>query len=247
MRDIFISLVIPAYNEASIIESTVKSALEYLSGEFSQYELIIANDGSTDGTGDMVRSIDDSHLRIVEHFPNRGKGSAVREGALAARGQIVAYTDADLAYGLQVIGQMADKLEQSGSAAVIGSRRLHPDGYAEYPPLRLIASRCFGLVTGAIAGFGYDTQCGIKLFRGDVSREIFSRCTSDGFAFDFEVMMLCDALGGNRVEQFPVSIVNFRDSKVNVASDSIKMLRDVFRIKMRVKRLMREERGDEAE
>ena len=247
MRDTFISLVIPAYNEATIIESTVKSALEYLSGEFSQYELIIANDGSTDGTGDIVRKIEDSHLRFVEHFPNRGKGSAVREGMLAAEGQIVAYTDADLAYGLQVIGQMADKLEESGAAAVIGSRRLHPDGYAEYPALRLLASRCFGKITGTIAGFGYDTQCGIKLFRGDVSRKIFSRCVNDGFAFDFEVMMLCDALGGNRVEQFPVSIVNFRDSKVNVASDSIKMLRDVFRIKKQVKRLMKEECGDEAE
>lgn len=246
MRNIFISLVIPAYNEAAIIENTVEQALEYLSREFSEYELIIADDGSTDGTADKVRAIKDSHLRLVSHFPNRGKGSAVREGVLAARGELTAYTDADLAYGLEVVGHMADKLLSSRADAVIGSRRLHPEGYAEYPPVRLLASRCFGFVTGTIAGFHYDTQCGIKLFFSDAAGEIFSRCENDGFAFDFEVMMLCEALG-RAVEQFPVSIINFRDSKVNVVRDSLRMLRDVFSIRARVNALMRKERNNGAQ
>jgi len=246
MRNIFISLVIPAYNEAAIIENTVEQALEYLSCEFSEYELIIADDGSTDSTVEKVRAVKDGHLRLVGHFPNRGKGSAVREGVLAARGGLTAYTDADLAYGLEVVGHMADKLLETGADAVIGSRRLHPEGYAEYPPVRLLASRCFGFVTGTIAGFHYDTQCGIKLFSSDAAREIFSRCENDGFAFDFEVMMLCESLG-RAVEQFPVSIINFRDSKVNVVRDSLRMLRDVFSIRTRVNSLMRKERNNGAQ
>lgn len=246
MRNIFISLVIPAYNEAAIIENTVRQALEYLSREFSEYELIISDDGSTDGTADRVKGIEDSHLRLVGHSPNRGKGSAVREGVLAAKGVLTAYTDADLAYGLEVIGHMADKLLETGADAVIGSRRLHPEGYAEYPPVRLLASRCFGFVTGTISGFRYDTQCGIKLFSSDAAKEVFSRCENDGFAFDFEVMMLCEALK-RPVEQFPVSIINFRESKVNVVRDSLRMLRDVFRIRTRVNALMRKERGNGAQ
>lgn len=241
MRDIFFSLVIPAYNEAAIIRDTVNSSLKYLAEEFSQYELIIVDDGSTDGTADIVRGIDDPHLRLVGHFPNRGKGAAVRRGVMAAAGEVVACTDADLAYGLEVLGPMSDMLTETGADAVIGSRRLHPRGYEEYPALRLLASRCFGLITGVVAGFDFDTQCGIKLFSGQMSKKIFSRCENDGFAFDFEAMMLCVGLGGV-VKQFPVSVVNFRFSKVNVIRDSIRMLRDVFRIRVRVRRLLREER-----
>lgn len=238
MRDMFISVVIPAYNEAAIIESTIRQTLSYLAGEFSEYELIISDDGSTDNTKELALAVEDPRLRVTGHFPNKGKGAAVRDGVLAAGGDIVLYTDADLAYGLEVIGHMADKLRETGAQAVIGSRRLHPDGYAEYPPIRLLASRCFSFLTGTIAGFRYDTQCGIKAFSAAAAEEVFSLCDCDGFAFDFEVMMLCNAFK-MRVEQYPVSIINFRDSKVNVLRDSLKMLADVFRIRKDVKSRMK--------
>lgn len=238
MQDIYVSLVVPAYNEAAIIENTIAQLLEYLDRGFSQYELIISDDGSTDNTKNLVESIANPHLRCVGHFPNRGKGCAVREGVLTAKGKVVVYTDADLAYGTVAIGRLVEKLLEDRTDIAIGSRKLHPDGYADYPPIRLLASRCFSLVTGIFAGFSYDTQCGLKAFTLKAAREIFSRCETDGFAFDFELMMLAQRLGCS-VTQLPVSIVNHRESKVNVLRDSIKMMGDLIKIRRSVNKRLR--------
>jgi hypothetical protein len=109
------------------------------------------------------------------------------------------------------------------------------EGFADYPPLRLLASRTFSFITGVFAGFHYDTQCGLKAFTADAAEKIFSRCETDGFAFDFEVLML--AAGMNmKIGQIPVKIINHRNSKVNVLRDSIRMFGDVARIRSSVKR-----------
>ena len=206
-----ISLVIPAYNEEKIIGETIKSALTFLENKFSSYELIISDDGSTDGTRKIVESYGDKHIRLAGHFPNKGKGAAIRDGVLAASGKIIAYTDADLAYGLEAIGELTECLKNTGADAVIGSRKLHPQGYEDYPAIRLLASRCFGFITGTIAGFRYDTQCGIKVFKEEAAKKIFALCDTDGFAFDFEVMMIAEKLR-LKIEQFPVMIINHRES-----------------------------------
>lgn len=229
------SLVVPAYNEAQIIEDTIRTLLLYLDRHFSDYELIISDDGSTDDTKAIAMGVGDPHLRCIGHMPNKGKGAAVREGILAAGGDIIAYTDADLAYGVDVIEKLAGQVEQ-GYDVVVGSRKLHPEGYADYPPLRLLASKCFSFVTGVLAGFHYDTQCGLKAYRAPAARQIFSRCETDGFAFDFEAIMIAVKLGLT-VGQLPVKIENHRESKVHVFSDSFRMLRDVVRIRRRVNKL----------
>ena len=228
-----ISLVIPAYNEAQIIASTAEAALAFLSAHYDDYELIISDDGSTDDTRAIVGGIGDERLRLAGHMPNRGKGSAVREGVLAAEGDVIVCTDADLAYGLEVIPGLVG-LTDEGAALAIGSRWLHSDGYADYPPLRRAASRTFHFMAGHMAGFSYDTQCGIKAYSRAAAREIFSRCECDGFAFDFEVLMLADKLG-LKIAEYPVKIVNHRDSKVRVFRDSLRMFRDICRIKSAIK------------
>ena len=235
------SLVVPAYNEALIIGSTVKTILEYLETTFSDYELIISDDGSTDETRAIVENIEDSHLICIGHTPNKGKGAAVREGILAAGGGIIVCTDADLAYGVEILGKIAQQIADGEYDLVIGSRKLHPEGYADYPPLRLVASRCFSSITGKLAGFRYDTQCGLKAYTAPAARQIFSRCVTDGFAFDFEAMMIASKLGLN-VGQLPVKIENHRDSKVRVLSDSLKMLKDVVGIRRRVDKTWRKEK-----
>jgi dolichyl-phosphate beta-glucosyltransferase len=244
MKDTKLSLVIPAYNEAAIIENTVQSALAYLGRYFEDYELIIADDGSTDDTRALVRGIADKHLRIVGHRPNQGKGSAVREGILAASGEVIVYTDADLAYGLEAVGELAALLRSKNAQLAIGSRKLHPEGYEDYPLIRLLASRLFSFLSGLLAGFRYDTQCGLKAFTAEAALEIFTRCETDGFAFDFEAMMLAKALR-LRVVQLPVKIINHRDSKVSVLRDSVRMFGDILRIRNAVqKRLKGERTGD---
>lgn len=229
-----ISLIIPAYNEAEIIADTIAQALEMLRRRFSDYELIIADDGSTDGTKEIVRQINEPALRLVSYTPNKGKGCAVRQGMLVAEGNYVAYTDADLAYGTEAVGDIIDKLVSDNADLAIGSRKLHPDGYADYPPLRLLASRAFSLITSLFAGFDYDTQCGIKAYTQNAAMQVFTRCETDGFAFDFEAVMLARGLGFS-VTQLPVTIINHRESKVNVLRDSAKMFGDIIRIRRRVR------------
>jgi len=230
-----VSLVIPAYNEEKIIRSTIETALCFLGKNFSDYEIIIDDDGSTDETKAIVEGLLESHIRCVSHFPNRGKGCAVREGMLVADGDIIVYTDADLAYGIEAVGKIARALESGENDIAIGSRKLHPDGYRGYPRTRLIASRLFSFLTGRIAGFHYDTQCGLKAFTREAAAEIFRRCETDGFAFDFEVMMYAEGLS-LRVTQLPVMVVNHRDSTVSVARDSIKMFGDILNIRRTVRR-----------
>ncbi len=242
MQEKKISLVIPAYNEAIIIKKTVETALRFLERYCSDYELIISDDGSTDKTKEIVENINDEHLRCVSHFPNRGKGSAVREGILASCGEIIVYTDADLAYGIEAVGELMDKLLSEDTDIAIGSRKLHPEGYEDYPLIRLMASRFFSFLTGLLAGFRYDTQCGLKAFTAKAASLVFSNCETDGFAFDFEVMMLAK---GKKltVAQLPVKIINHRDSKVAVLRDSIKMFVDIVKIRSAVKRRLKGETG----
>lgn len=230
-----LSLVIPAYNERVLIEDTVKTVSARLAAIDPNYELIVVDDGSTDGMADLLRPLENEHLRLEGYSPNRGKGCAVRVGMLSARGDYVFCTDADLAYGLDNIAPMLAKLEETGCDLVIGSRRLNPEGYKDYPPLRLLTSKCFGFLVRILSGLPYDTQCGIKGYTHAAARSLFSRCVTDGFAFDFEVLLRARKTGMS-IEQEAVSIVNHRDSKVNLLRDSARMFRDLLRIRGQVNR-----------
>lgn len=228
-----LSVVIPVYNEALIAADTARALADYLDGFFpgGEYELIFSDDGSTDDTAKILQQIAHPHLRLVGHKPNKGKGAAVRDGVLAARGKYVLFTDCDLAYGTEVIGRFYTALKESDADAAIGSRRLHGDGYAGYTFLRKLASKTFYKTVALLVGFIYsDSQSGIKCFKTELAQKIFAQCKIDGFAFDLEVMMLY-AKSGAKVLELPVTIVNHRASKVNVFRDTFRMLRDVLKIK----------------
>lgn len=229
-----ISLVIPAYNESGIIMDTIQTVSARLAELTAEYEVLVVDDGSTDGMAELVRGCGDPRVRLEGYASNRGKGCAVRTGMLAAQGDLILCTDADLAYGVDVFAGLLERLRTGEADLVIGSRRIGGEGYKNYPPLRILMSKCFGLLSHMISGLPYDTQCGIKAYRRQAARAIFSRCTTDGFSFDFEVLMRADRLG-LKVEQIPVSVINFRESKVNVVRDSARMFRDVFRIRKKVR------------
>lgn len=229
-----ISLVIPAYNESGIIMDTIQTVSARLAELTAEYEVLVVDDCSTDGMAELVRGCGDPRVRLEGYASNRGKGCAVRTGMLAAQGDLILCTDADLAYGVDVFAGLLERLRTGEADLVIGSRRMGGEGYKNYPPLRILMSKCFGLLSHMISGLPYDTQCGIKAYRRQAARAIFSRCTTDGFSFDFEVLMRADRLG-LKVEQIPVSVINFRESKVNVVRDSARMFRDVFRIRKKVR------------
>ena len=231
------SLCIPMYNEASIIKDTANTLHEYMSANFEDYEILFSNDGSKDDCGKIVEEMNLPNVRVVGYEQNMGKGYAVRTAMLAAEGDVIMFTDADLAYGTDVIMQVYDTFAANPDAQmVIGSRNLHKDGYEGYTFIRKIASKAYIKVLSIIGGFKLsDSQCGCKAFRGDAAKKIFSRCEVNRFAFDFECILWAVKFGMKIVEM-PVKIINHRESKVNVLRDSFKMVRDILKMKKRIKK-----------
>ena len=233
-----VSLVIPMYNESSIIDVAIKTFSEYLKSKYEDWELIFVDDGSKDGCGDAVRKASETEPRIrLEGYPdNRGKGCAVRTGMLAAKGDIVVFTDCDNAYGEDAVGRMIDMFSESKADIIIGSRNLSKDGYKDYTFIRKLASKTYIKVIGIVAGFKFsDAQSGIKGFRREAAQKVFRNCEVDSFAFDLEAIMIAQK-AGFKIEEMPVTIINHRESKVRVLRDAFKMLSDVRKMKKRIKK-----------
>ena len=233
-----ISLCIPMYNESSIIADTAKTLHEYMSANFESYEILFSNDGSKDGCDKIVEDMHLPNVRVVGYPVNQGKGCAVRTALLAAEGDIVMFTDADLAYGCDVIKQVYNEFAAHPNAdMVIGSRNLNKDGYEGYTFIRKLASKTYIKVLCLAGGFKLsDSQCGCKAFTRETVQAIFPRCEVNGFAFDFEAILWATKMKKVIVET-PVKIINHRESKVNVIKDTFKMLRDLRKMKKRIKKV----------
>ncbi len=232
-----ISVIIPMYNESKIIEETAKALSSYMDGHFDDYEIIFSDDGSTDGCRSIVDGLQLPRVRTVGYEKNRGKGSAVRHAMLAAKGELRLFTDADLAYGTEPIARAYEQMARTPSADILlGSRNIGKDGYERYTFMRKIMSKLYIRVLCIVGGFKMsDSQCGFKAFRGECAEEIFSKCTVDGFAFDFEAILR--ATNKNKIFcEMPVKIVNHRESTVRPLRDAFKMLGDLRRIKKNVKK-----------
>ncbi len=241
-----ISVIIPMYNESSIIEDSIKQFQTYMEKTFEDFELIFVDDGSKDGCSEAVKAVEGKlkGVRLIRYEQNRGKGYAVRTGMLAAESDIAMFTDCDIAYGVDVIKNVYDffandnekvKKGEKRTSVVVGSRNLTKDGYEGYTFIRKLASKIYIKVLCITAGFKLsDSQCGMKGFRTEDAKKIFSECETDGFAFDFEVLLTAKSKGF-KMDEIPVKIINHRESKINVVSDTFKMLGDLMRIKRRVK------------
>lgn len=232
-----VSLIIPMYNESLIAEDAVRTFSEYMTSAFEDFELIFVDDGSTDTCSEPVlaASEKDGRIRLVRYTPNHGKGYAVRAGVAAAEGDYIAFTDCDNAYGTEAVGRLFAALEESGADIVVGSRNLSKDGYDGYTFIRKLASKTYLRFIGVMAGFRLsDSQCGIKGFRRDAAKKIFRNCEVDRFAFDLEVLMIGKKLGCTTAEM-PVKIINHRESTVNLVKDATRMIRDVQKMKKRIK------------
>lgn len=233
-----ISVCIPMYNESAIIEKNASILQSYMAKRFGKdnFEVIFFDDGSKDNSFDLVSNLKLDNVRVLRTVENHGKGSAVRRAMLAANGDIAMFTDADLAYGCDVIGEFADYMNKNPDTDVlIGSRSLHKDGYEGYTLMRKIASKLYITVLCVLGGFKLsDSQCGCKAFRNHAAKKIFSNATVDRFAFDFEALLIANKIG-YRIAEYPVKVINHGDSKVNVLKDSLKMLSDLYKMKVRIK------------
>jgi dolichyl-phosphate beta-glucosyltransferase len=228
--DFRLSVVVPAYRERRIA-----ATVERLRAELADVaadgglEIVVVDDGSGDATADAARAAGADQVLVLD--PNRGKGGAVRAGMLAARGRTVAFTDADLAYApAQLIG-LLERVE-AGWDVVVGNRR-HQETrtVVRAVPLRELGSRMVNVATYALLLGQYrDTQCGLKAFRSDVGRLIFSSGRLDGFAFDIEVFHLVERHRLSLAE-VPVSVENSERSTVRAARDGLRLLGDLVRIR----------------
>ena len=229
--DVRLSLVIPAYFEEDGIAETVAAvdaALGHLRTD-GGFELIVVDDGSTDATAERARAAGADRVIALEQ--NGGKGGAVRAGVLAARGRTIAFTDADLSYSPDQVLRLLAEIE-GGWDVVVGSRK-HTETRTLVTARRLreVGGRIVNAFTAfVLLGQYRDTQCGLKAFRSDVGKVIFSHSRIDGFAFDVEVFHLVERYRLTLAE-VPVELTNSTRSTVHVVRDTTRLVRDLFRIR----------------
>lgn len=233
-----ISLCVPMYNESSIIAKTARELHDYMSKNFfDDYEIIFSDDGSRDGSSDIVKNLNLPNVKVVGYEKNQGKGCAVRHGILASRGDIVIFTDADLAYGLDVIKEAVEIMDKGEHSIVVASRAKHSEGYEGYTFIRKLASKTYIKVLNLFGGIKIsDAQCGFKTFDGEKGRKIFSLCQTNNFAFDLEVILVAQKMK-LKIYELPAKIINHRESKVNVIKDAFKMTKEISKIKKNIKKI----------
>jgi dolichyl-phosphate beta-glucosyltransferase len=229
-----LSIVVPAFNEARRLSGTLPRVIEYASRLDESVEIIVVDDGSTDGTGDVAVAVGRARglVTVLRSDRNRGKGAAVRRGMLAARLGHVLFTDVDLSTPIEEAGKLRAALVR-GADVAIGSRRLAgSDVQVHQPWLREVAGRTFsGLVSLLLLPGIHDSQCGFKAFRRSTARELFDRQRLEGFGFDAEVLWLARQLG-YRVAEVPIVWRDDRRSNVRLVRDSGGMLLDLGRIRL---------------
>jgi dolichyl-phosphate beta-glucosyltransferase len=233
-----LSVVIPAYNEERVIGDTVTRVATYLTA-LGDAELLVVDDGSRDRTREIVREKGRQFpcVRLVENDRNRGKGYSIRHGILESRGAMVLYTDADLVYPIEGVEPFVRAIEQGADVAIASRSHpltlfaLHPRHFS-YIYQRYLVGRIYINVVNRLLKLGVtDTQAGFKCFRGDAARRIFTRTTRSDFSFDAEALFIARQLD-YRIVEMPVYFLYLGEqSSVQLAKDSVRMVRSLLHIR----------------
>jgi len=242
MNAVDVSLVIPAYNEEGRLGPTLGACARYLSASPWRWEIVVVDDGSTDGTVALCRrlAVEIPALRVIESRPNRGKGHAVRVGMMAARGAAVVMYDADgstpIAEIAKLLAELPAPIARGEAAIAIGSR--YVGGRRTDQPLwRRIWSRLVNFVMQrALVPGILDTQCGCKAFTAAAARDLFGRATVDGWSFDLEILALAIRLR-YRVAEIGVDWHDDKRSRVRPLHDLRRVITEAIRISRSVERL----------
>ena len=235
MSGIFLSVVIPAFNEEKRLPRTLESIDRYLGKQDYNYEIIVVSDGSTDKTCDVVRGFSPKikNLKLIDNKTNKGKGYVVRQGLLAAAGKYRLFTDADNSTSIDQIEKAWPEFK-GGYDIVVGSRDIK--GAVLSPPQPWIRNVFLGegfkLFRKIIIGLWgiEDTQCGFKVFSEEVVQNVLPRCLIDRFAFDPEILVIASKMG-YKIKEIPVVWKNNLESKVKFKS-IIKMAIDLIKIRL---------------
>ncbi len=233
MKTPFLSFIIPAYNEELRLPSYLERVIGFFAGQPYSFEIVVVNDGSSDGTSVLVKTLMARHpcLRLETLPRNRGKGFAVKAGMSAAKGQLRVFADADGATPVEEIRRLLDAREQ-GADIAIGSRAIKSDECIVQGRVhRKIMGTVFNGLIRALAVRGiHDTQCGFKLFTASAAEDIFPRQRITGFGFDVELLFLARRFG-YRIIEVPVNWSDVGGTKVRLVRDSFRMFSEVLRIR----------------
>ena len=234
----FLTIVIPAYNEEQRLIASMAKIVTYLDASGVDAEILVVDDGSKDKTAELAASaLAGRRGRVVRNGDNRGKGYSVRHGVLEARGRFVLVTDADLSTPIEEHEKLAKTIRDRDLDVVIGSRALPESEVAvRQGRLRQTMGRGFNTIIRVLTGLPFhDTQCGFKLMDLERVRPLFEKMVVDGFAFDVELLFLCERFGLS-VAEVPVTWRNATGSKVSILSDPLHMIADVLRVRWRFRR-----------
>jgi len=226
---VYLSFIIPAYNEEFRIGKTLETVLDYFTQQNYTYEIIVVDDGSNDRTPDVVAGYPE--VILFKQPQNKGKGAAVRRGMLESTGEYRLFSDADLSTPIVETERLLKELA-NGSDICIGSRALQSELIKKHQPFyREFMGKTFNKIVQLLVFKGIsDTQCGFKCFSKQVAEAIFPLTKIDGFGFDVEILFLATKFG-YKIKELPVEWHNDDRSKVNPITDSLKMLNEIIRIR----------------
>ena len=232
-----LSVVIPAYNEERRLPPSLRRIEAYLRQSKRHSELIVVDDGSTDGTAEAVDTLisEGLHLHMIRHGENKGKGAAVRTGILSATGRLVLFTDADLSTPIEDLERLVDALD-AGADVAIGSRAVDRSLIEVRQPFhRETMGRIFNVIVQAVLLPGLkDTQCGFKAFRAEAARELFRDMIATGFDFDPEILYRARRRG-MKIAEVAVRWRNNPESRVSALRDSAGMFVSLFKVRRRAR------------
>ena len=233
---IYLSVVIPAFNEEQGIKETLSKVESYLIKQNYSYEVIVIDDGSVDNTAELVKNYtahNNHTVHLLQNKENRGKGYSIKKGMLTARGEHILFSDADLSTPIEEIEKLLPWFDK-GYDVVIGSRALPQSNIIIHQPFyRETMGRIFNAFVQLLTIKGIkDTQCGFKCFRRKVAHKIFNKQTVKGFSFDVEVLYIAYKLGYS-IKEVPINWYNSPITTVNALTDSFKMLVDLLRIRLK--------------
>lgn len=225
-----VSLVIPAFNEAERISSSLEKALDYMRSQEYTWEILVIDDGSSDDTVRIVKHYEPD-VRVMALGVNKGKGAAVRQGMLAATGMYRVFSDADFSTPITELPKILRELER-GADICIGSRRIDPSSLKKHQPWYREAIGLIGnkIISAVLFSGIEDTQCGFKGVTARATEQVFSLMHIDGFGFDVEMLFLAKKKG-LRIVQVAVDWYNDERSRLNPVRDSLKTLIEVFKIR----------------
>ncbi|MGB2695346.1 MAG: dolichyl-phosphate beta-glucosyltransferase [Dehalococcoidia bacterium] len=238
-----VSFIVPAYNEESRLGSLLDRLIDYVARQPYDAEVLVVDDGSADATAEIARAAGQRvPVRVLQHERNRGKGAAVRTGALAATGDVVLYMDADGATPPEETPKLLELL--AAGADVAAGTRVHAgaDMRASQPTFRRVGGRLFKIARRRLLLSDIeDTQCGFKAFRRAAAQAIFPLQQLDGWAFDAEILYLARRLGFS-VRQVPIEWHHVEGSRFRLGIGSaLREVRDLLRIRWMHRRVGRPE------